>query len=250
LDESALQGKVVLVTGAARGIGEGIARECARVGATVVCADVLDQLGQSVADSLGDAGSFVAIDVADEHSWQEAARKLSARHGGIDVLVNNAGVLISAPIADTTVDDYLSLVRVNQLGCFLGMRTVAPMMAPRGGGSIVNVSSALGMVGMSAMVAYTATKFAIRGMTKAAAVELGPNGIRVNSVHPTGVITPMSDPARFGRGERDVSRIPLRRLAAVDEIAQVVAFLASEASSYCTGSEFIVDGGVLAGQAS
>jgi len=132
----------------------------------------------------------------------------------------------------------------------LGMKTAAPLMTARGGGSIVNVSSALGMVGMSAMVAYTATKFAIRGMTKAAAVELGPVGIRVNSVHPTGVITPMSDPARFGRGERDVSRIPLRRLADVDEIAQVIAFLASDASSYCTGSEFIIDGGVLAGQAS
>jgi 3alpha(or 20beta)-hydroxysteroid dehydrogenase len=123
-------------------------------------------------------------------------------------------------------------------------------MAARGAGSIVNLSSALGMVGMSGMVAYTATKFAIRGMTKAAAVELGPSGIRVNSVHPTGVITPMSDPARFGRGERDVSRIPLRRLADVDEIAQLVGFLASDASSYCTGSEFIIDGGVLAGQAS
>ena len=247
---SSLRGKVVLVTGAARGIGEAIARECVRSGATVVCADVLDQLGLSVADSLGDAASYVPIDVADERSWHEAADTLSHRHGGIDVLVNNAGVLHTAAIADTSVDDFLRLVSVNQLGCFLGMRTAAPLMAARRGGSIVNVSSALGMVGMSGMVAYTATKFAIRGMTKAAAVELGPVGIRVNSVHPTGVITPMSDPARFGRGERDVSRIPLRRLAGTAEIARLVVFLASDASSYCTGSEFIIDGGVLAGQAS
>jgi 3alpha(or 20beta)-hydroxysteroid dehydrogenase len=245
-----LGGKVILVTGAARGIGEGIAKRCASAGATVVCADVLDEVGRSVAESIGESASYLSIDVADERSWQAAAGTLSDRHGGLDVLVNNAGVLHTAAIADTSVDDYLKLVSVNQLGCFLGMRTAAPLMASRGGGSIVNLSSALGMVGMSGMVAYTATKFAIRGMTKAAAVELGPLGIRVNSVHPTGVITPMSDPARFGRGERDVSRIPLRRLADVDEIAQLVGFLASDASSYCTGSEFIVDGGVLAGQAS
>jgi 3alpha(or 20beta)-hydroxysteroid dehydrogenase len=247
---SSLEGRAVLVTGAARGIGEAIARECARAGATVVCADVLDELGRSVANSLGASASYLTLNVAQEDAWHGVARTLSDRHGGVDVLVNNAGVLLSAPLAETTVDDYLRLVSVNQLGCFLGMRTAAPLMAARGGGSIVNVSSALGMVGMSQMVAYTATKFAIRGMTKAAAVELGPVGIRVNSVHPTGVITPMSDPARFGRGERNVSHIPLRRLADVDEIAQVAAFLASDASSYCTGSEFIIDGGVLAGQAS
>jgi 3alpha(or 20beta)-hydroxysteroid dehydrogenase len=245
-----LEGKVILVTGAARGIGEAIARRCASAGATVVCADVLDEAGRAVARSIGGSASYLSIDVADERSWHAVAATLSDRHGGLDVLVNNAGVLHTAAIADTSVDDYLRLVSVNQLGCFLGMRTAAPLMAARGGGSIVNLSSALGMVGMSGMVAYTATKFAIRGMTKAAAVELGPSGIRVNSVHPTGVITPMSDPARFGRGERDVSRIPLRRLADVDEIAQLVGFLASDASSYCTGSEFIIDGGVLAGQAS
>jgi len=245
-----LGGKVILVTGAARGIGEAVARRCARAGATVVCADVLDEVGLAVAESMGDQASYVSIDVADEHSWRAVADTLVDAHSGLDVLVNNAGVLHTAAIADTSVDDYLRLVSVNQLGCFLGMRTAAPLMVSRGGGSIVNLSSALGMVGMSGMVAYTATKFAIRGMTKAAALELGPSGIRVNSVHPTGVITPMSDPARFGRADRDVSRIPLRRLADVDEIAQLVGFLASDASSYCTGSEFIIDGGVLAGQAS
>jgi 3alpha(or 20beta)-hydroxysteroid dehydrogenase len=244
-----LAGKVVLVTGAARGIGEAIARRSARAGATVVVTDLLDEAGRAVADSLGTDASFESLDVADEQSWHELATMLTRRFGGIDALVNNAGVLHTATIADTTVDDYLRLVSVNQLGCFLGLRTAAPLLTARGGGSIVNLSSALGMVGMAGMVAYTATKFAIRGMTKAAAVELGPMGIRVNSVHPTGVITPMSDPARFGRAERDVSRIPLRRLADVDEIAQLVAFLASDASSYCTGSEFVIDGGVLAGQA-
>ena len=243
-----LTGKVALVTGGARGIGEAVVRRAARVGATVVVADVLDEAGRAVAASLGDAAAFVHLDVADEMSWHAVAVVLDERFGGVDVLVNNAGVLFTASIADTAVDDYLRLVSVNQLGCFLGLRTAAPLMAARGGGAIVNLSSALGMVGMSGMVAYTATKFAIRGMTKAAAVELGPMGIRVNSVHPTGVITPMSDPARFGRGDRDVSRIPLRRLAEVDEIAQLVTFLASDASSYCTGSEFVIDGGVLAGQ--
>ena len=245
---ASLTGKVALVTGGARGIGEAIARRAVRAGATVVVADVLDDAGRAVAASLGEAATFVTLDVADEAAWQAAAAMVGERFGGIDVLVNNAGILFTAPIAETTVNDYVRIVSVNQLGCFLGLRTAAPLMAARGGGSIVNLSSALGMVGMSGMVAYTATKFAIRGMTKAAAVELGPMGIRVNSVHPTGVITPMSDPARFGRGDRDVSRIPLRRLADVDEIAQLVTFLASDASSYCTGSEFVIDGGVLAGQ--
>jgi 3alpha(or 20beta)-hydroxysteroid dehydrogenase len=243
-----LADKVVVVTGGARGIGEAIARRAAHAGATVVVADILDQEGGAVAASLGAPSTYVRLDVADENSWFAFAATLRDRFGGIDALVNNAGVLHAAPIADTSVDDYLRLVAVNQLGCFLGLRTGAALMSARGGGSIVNLSSALGMVGMAGMVAYTATKFAIRGMTKAAAVELGPLGIRVNSVHPTGVITPMSDPARFGGRERDVSRIPLRRLADVDEIAQLVAFLASDASSYCTGSEFVIDGGVLAGQ--
>jgi 3alpha(or 20beta)-hydroxysteroid dehydrogenase len=244
-----LAGKVVVVTGAARGIGAAIAARVTLEGATVVVADILDDEGHAVARSLGAPTSYVRLDVANEQSWAYLAATMADRFGGIDALVNNAGVLHMGPIAETTVDDYLRLVAVNQLGCFLGLRTAAASMTNRGGGSIVNLSSALGMVGMAGMVAYTATKFAIRGMTKAAAVELGPSGIRVNSVHPTGVITPMSDPARFGGRARDLSRIPLRRLADVDEVAQLVSFLVSDASSYCTGSEFVVDGGVLAGQA-
>jgi 3alpha(or 20beta)-hydroxysteroid dehydrogenase len=247
--ESSLERKVVVVTGGARGIGAAIARRVASAGATVVVADILDDECRSVAASIGRAATAARLDVSDERSWEELASSLREKWGGIDALVNNAGVLHMAPITETSVDDYLRLVSVNQLGCFLGVRTAAALMTGRGG-SIVNLSSALGLVGMAGMVAYTATKFAIRGMTKAAAVELGPSGIRVNSVHPTGVITPMSDPARFGGRERDVSRIPLRRLADVDEIAQLVTFLVSDASSYCTGSEFVIDGGVLAGQQS
>jgi 3alpha(or 20beta)-hydroxysteroid dehydrogenase len=248
----ALTGKVVVVTGGARGIGAAIARRAAQSGATVVIADILDDEGGALAQSLGAAATYVRLDVADERSWRSLAASLTEHHDGIDALVNNAGVLLMAPLTDTSVADYQRLVSVNQLGCFLGLRTAAGLMATetRTGGSIVNLSSALGLVGMAGMVAYTATKFAIRGMTKAAAVELGPLGIRVNSVHPTGVITPMSDPARFGGRARDVSRIPLRRLADVDEIAQLVTFLVSDASSYCTGSEFVIDGGVLAGQPS
>jgi len=172
--------------------------------------------------------------------------------GRIDVLVNNAGVLHFAAIADQTVEDFRRVFSVNQLGAFLGMRTVAPVMERQGGGSIVNVSSIEGLAGAPFLVAYNATKFAVRGMTKTAALELGPSGIRVNSVHPGLIDTGMTRAAVGGDGadlEKACRSLPVKRAGQPEDITGVMTFLASEESAYCTGSEFVVDGGATAGHA-
>lgn len=243
-----LDGRVALVTGAARGQGEAEARRLAEDGAAVVVTDVLDEEGRAVATSIGDRAMYQRLDVTREGDWQRVVEETASRFGPVTVLVNNAGIARGAPLAATSLDDYLAVVQVNQVGVFLGMRAVVPAMSAAGGGSIVNVSSVDGMTGMAFVVAYVASKFAVRGMTKVAALELGSLGIRVNSVHPGGVDTPMLRPDGV---ERDLSaffaRVPLGRIGTVTDVASLVAFLASDDSSYCTGAEFVIDGGLTAG---
>jgi 3alpha(or 20beta)-hydroxysteroid dehydrogenase len=244
-----LDGKVALVTGAARGQGEAEARLFAAEGARVLLSDVLDDEGEKVAADIGGDAVYRRLDVTDEASWVEAVAHVEQRWGRLDVLVNNAGIARFAPLAMTSLDDYMAVISVNQVGVFLGMKVATPVMTRSGGGSIVNTSSVDGMTGMMGVTAYVASKFAVRGMTKTAALELGALGIRVNSIHPGGVDTPMLRPE--GLPPLDLSgvfsRVPLQRIGTVDDIANLVLFLASDRSAYCTGSEFVIDGGLLAG---
>jgi 3alpha(or 20beta)-hydroxysteroid dehydrogenase len=244
-----LDGKVALITGAARGQGEAEARLFVEEGARVVLGDVLDDLGEQVAADLGDAATYVHLDVTDPAQWQAAVDSAVSTYGQLDVLINNAGILRLGLIETQTLEEYLAIINVNQVGCWLGMKTVAPALRAAGGGSIVNTSSTSGFIGTPGMAAYTASKFAVRGMTKCAAMELGHAGIRVNSVHPGGIDTEMVRLPEFGNVDSAVvyGGHPIPRVGRPDEVAQLMVFLASDESSYCSGSEFIVDGGMLAG---
>lgn len=245
-----LDGKVALITGAARGMGEAEARLFAQEGARVVIADVLDAEGQVLAKDLGDSARYCHLDVTSEEGWTATVELATSEFGRLDILVNNAGILRMSPLAMTTLDDYMAVINVNQVGVFLGMKAATPAMAANGSGSIVNISSIDGLVGMAGGVAYVASKFAVRGMTKVAALELGSLGIRVNSIHPGGVDTPMIRIEGFEPGvveEMMSQQVPLGRIAQPIEIGRLALFLASEESSYCTGSEFVADGGMTAG---
>jgi 3alpha(or 20beta)-hydroxysteroid dehydrogenase len=243
-----LEGKVALITGAARGMGAAEARLFVAEGSRVVIADVLVNEGKALARELGAAACFVELDVTDETAWEQTVDQATATFGGLDVLVNNAGVASLSPLVATTVEDYMRVVGVNQLGVFLGMRAVTPAMNRAGRGSIVNISSIDGLAGTPMAVAYVASKFAVRGMTKVAALELAGANIRVNSIHPGGVRTAMIDLVPgLDLGALVEPSIPMKRLGRPEEIAQLALFLASDESSYCTGSEFVADGGVTAG---
>jgi 3alpha(or 20beta)-hydroxysteroid dehydrogenase len=244
-DTGRLDGKVALITGAARGQGAVEARLFVAEGAKVVVADVLDAEGEAVAKELGDAARYLHLDVSQPDQWDAAVTATEEAFGRLDVLVNNAGILHFASIEKMSVEDYMRVVNVNQLGTFLGMKAVIPALRRAGGGSIVNISSIEGILAMGGTVAYASTKFAIRGMTKVAALELGRDGIRVNSVHPGTIRTPMTD--EMGDITPIARIIPLRRVGESEDVASVVLFLASDDAGYCTGAEFVVDGGVLAG---
>jgi 3alpha(or 20beta)-hydroxysteroid dehydrogenase len=245
----ALDGKVAIITGAARGQGAAAARLFVAEGARVIIADVLDEVGKELADSLGAAAIYRHLDVSSEDDWKSVVDEAVETLGGVDVLVNNAGILRFAALPDMPLEDYLRIVNVNQVGTFLGMRAVAKPMMAAGKGSIVNISSIEGLAGMPYLTAYTSTKFAIRGMTKVASLELGPHGIRVNSVHPGMIETDMVKDAAGGH-DIDLSpaakRIALRRMGQSEDIAEVVLFLASERSAYVTGAEIAADGGATA----
>lgn len=241
-----LAGKVALITGAARGQGEAEARRFAAEGARVVLADVLDTEGEAVAADIGSTARYVHLDVAREDDWA-AAMAVVAEIGPLSVLVNNAAILRFTSLADTTLEDYLQVVMVNQVGTFLGMRAAIAPMTDAGGGSIVNISSIDGIGSKNSLVAYSSSKGAIRSMTKTAALELGQFGIRVNSVHPGGVFTPMNGDISKEMFDAAHRQLALQRSAMPDEIASMVLFLASDEASYCTGGEFVVDGGWLAG---
>lgn len=237
--------KTVLITGAARGQGAQEARQFIKEGARVVIADVLDDTGQSLADELGENAAFVHLDVSNEADWTSAVALTKERFGGLDVLINNAGIFMVGTLFDTSPADFARIMQVNALGVFLGMKATALALGERRG-SIVNVSSYEGVAALPGMFAYTASKSAVTGMTKAAALELAPLGVRVNSVHPGAVDTEML--SSLGDVDLKLDKIvPLGRICTPDEVASLVLFLASDESSYCTGAQFVVDGGMSAG---
>jgi len=247
-----LDGKVALISGGARGMGKSHVRHFVAEGARVVFGDVLDEQGEAVAAKLGPRSCrYVHHDVTSESDWAAAAELAVSAFGKLDVLVNNAGVLTFATIEEMPLADFRRILDVNAVGCWLGMKSAIGPMKAAGGGSIVNISSIEGLTGAAECSAYAASKFAVRGMTKAAAQELGRSGIRVNSVHPGGILTRMvldtaqtMDPER---GERYFKALPLGRFGESIEVSRLVAFLASDDSSYCTGAEFVADGGILSG---
>jgi 3alpha(or 20beta)-hydroxysteroid dehydrogenase len=240
-----LDGKVAIITGAARGMGEAHARRFVQEGARVVVADVLAKEGAAVAAELGDQGFFEPLDVTDMAAWRRVVDATVARWGRVDVLVNNAGIFRILSIADTTPVLWERIMAVNTTGVFLGIQAVAPLMVAQGSGSIVNISSIAGLRGSALTIAYSTSKWAVRGMTKCAAQELAPTGVRVNSVHPGIIDTPMAE--EFDAvGMRDAidARIPIGREARPEEVTPTVVFLASDESGYCTGGEYVVDGAV------
>ncbi|MFE3321977.1 glucose 1-dehydrogenase [Nocardia sp. NPDC059195] len=237
-----LAGKVAVISGGARGMGAAHARRFVAEGASVVIGDVLDDEGAAVAKELGDAVAYRHLDVREPEQWTAIVAAAVEEFGGLHVLVNNAGIVNGNLLADFALDEWQRILDINLTGTFLGMRAAIPAMKDAGGGSIVNISSVEGMRGSPGLHGYTATKFAVRGLTKSAALELAPHGIRVNSVHPGMISTPMTEgiPADF-------LQIPLARAAEPDEVSTLVAYLASDESSYSTGAEFVVDGGLTVG---
>lgn len=247
-----LESKVALVTGAARGLGAAVCEWMVNEGATVVAADVNAADGKEVAERLGERASFVELDVTNEQSWEDTVSEVTGRFGPIDVLVNNAGVLWIAPLIGTSLDDYHRVVAVNQTGPYLGMRTVLPGMVEAKSGSIVNVASMNGIRGMPGESIYSATKHAVIGMTRSVALEVAELGVRVNAVCPGPIDTPMiaeADMGTVGQSNADALKplVPFKRLASAAEVAGVVGFLASDAASYCSGAEFVVDGAWTSG---
>ena len=238
-----LDGRVALVTGGARGQGAAEARLFGEQGAVVVITDVLDEEGERTAGSLG--CEYLHLDVTSETEWEAVVSAVVERHGRLDILMNNAGIFQPAQIVNTSTDMWNRTVAINQTGVFLGMRTaIKAMIAAGNGGSIINTSSIAGLEGGFGATAYTATKWAVTGMTKTVAKEVGKHDIRVNSIHPGVIVTDMIADMVTGKEDRMASRQPLRRLGTPDDIAEMALFLASDRSSYCTGQAISVDGGI------
>jgi 3alpha(or 20beta)-hydroxysteroid dehydrogenase len=243
-----LDGKVALITGAARGQGAAEARLFVAEGAQVMLGDVLDDEGEIVAKELGERAAYRRHDVTRESDWDAIVAATLSEFGRLDVLVNNAGVFRILGMTATSLEEYMRIVTINQVGTFLGMKAVSEVMIGQRGGSIINISSVAGLRGSAGTVAYTASKFAVTGMTKVAAVELAPFGVRVNSVHPGFIDTEMLREALGAVAGADAmnARIPNGRLAAAADVARLVLYLAADESAYSTGSEFVVDGGMTA----
>lgn len=240
-----LKDKVAIVTGAAQGMGATHARAFIKEGAKVVLTDLNQEKGQALASELGGNALFVQQNVTSEADWGHVIDVTESHFGPVDILVNNAGITLSASILDTSLDDYRRILEINQVSVFLGMKSVIPSMRKSGGGSIINISSINGLVGGA--IGYTDSKFAVRGMTKAAALECAAYGIRVNSVHPGVIATPMIMQGDTKAAVDEFAKhIPLKRVAKPEEVTSMVVYLASDDSSYSTGSEFIVDGGLTA----
>ena len=246
-----LDGKVAIVTGAARGTGAATARALAAEGAKVVLGDLLDDLGEAVAKELGEAARDLHMDITREQDW---SRAIDTAHefGPLGILVNNAAILHIAPIEQTSAEDYLRVVTVNELGTFLGVRSAIEPMRAAGGGSIINISSIDGWYAAPGTSAYAASKFAVRGITKVAALELGRYGIRVNSLNPAAgsseMVEPFLSPEAMQARRRDRGReVPLGRGGQVEDVARAVVFLASDESSFFHGADLALDGGITAG---
>jgi 3alpha(or 20beta)-hydroxysteroid dehydrogenase len=238
-----LDGRVAIVTGGARGQGAAEAALFAGEGATVFVTDVLVDAGEKTAAEVG--GTFVEQDVADAGQWDDLVGRVVREHGRLDILVNNAGILRWERMVDTSLESWNEVVAINQTGVFLGMKAVAPQMKEQGRGAIVNISSVGGLRGASACFAYAATKWAVRGMTKGAAIELGPHGIKVNSIHPGIIDTPMMGGTDLD-GLASTIGVPLQRYAQPEEVAKLALWLVSDDNSYSTGGEFVIDGGQTA----
>ncbi|MFN0092727.1 MAG: SDR family NAD(P)-dependent oxidoreductase [Acidimicrobiales bacterium] len=239
-----LEGKVAIITGGARGQGAAEAELFASHGAKVVVTDVRDELGEETAGRIG--GEYLHHDVSSEDEWAAVVADVVARHGRLDVLVNNAGIFEPARLVNTSTELWNRTIAINQTGVFFGLRAVAqPMIDAGNGGSIVNISSVAGLEGGFGSMAYGATKWAVRGMTKIAAKELGRYGIRVNSIHPGMILTDMiAHMPMMADPERAVRNLPIKRPGEAIDIANMALFLVSDESSYCTGQEFTVDGGM------
>jgi 3alpha(or 20beta)-hydroxysteroid dehydrogenase len=247
-----LAGKVALITGAAQGQGAAEARRFASEGAKVVVADVQYDKARTVVREIGVTSAMVApLDVTEPEQWDRAVRAAVAAFGKLDVLVNNAGIAVPpALLDDVSLDDHRRILAVNLDGVMLGMRAVIPAMRDAGGGSIVNIASIDGLVGVAGMASYAASKFGVTGLTRTAALELGRHGIRVNSIHPGVIASPMVDhapPDVRERLDRLMAQQPIPRMGTPEEVASLALFLASDESSYCTGGQFVIDGGHLAG---
>ena len=243
-----LAGKVAIVTGGARGMGEATVRLLVEEGARVLIADLLDEPGQALAEELGDNTAYTHMDVSRKEDWDNAI-KAAEQLGPLSVLVNNAAIVMQKNILETTEEDFMRVVRVNQLGVFLGMQAAFPSLKANGGGSIINVSSIDGLQSKNSLAAYSASKWAVRGLTKAAALEMGKFKIRVNSVHPGGIFTAMHGSDFMSQEDADgfYKNHAIPRVGLPREVAALSAFLASDEASYSTGAEFIADGGWSAG---
>ena len=247
-----LEGKVALISGGARGMGAAEARMFASEGASVVIGDVLEDEGRRVAAEIGEAAGqalFVALDVTSESQWRDAIDAAESTFGRLDVLVNNAGIGGGGNVEETTEADWDRTMDINAKGVFLGTKTAIPAMRRSGGGSIINISSQLGIVGVdNSSPQYQASKGAVRLLTKSTAIQYAREGIRANSVHPGPIVTPMTEAGRADQDRYDltVSRIPLGRYGEPEDVAYGVLFLASDESSFMTGSELVIDGGWVA----
>ena len=247
-----LEGKVAFISGGSRGMGAEEARLFAKEGAKVVIGDVLEDEGQRLAAQIGEEGGealFVALNVTSEAQWQAAIAATVARFGKLDVLVNNAGIGGHGTVESTTVEDWDRVMDINAKGVFLGTKVAIPEMRRAGGGSIINISSQLGIVGVdNSSPQYQASKGAVRLLTKATAIQYAGENIRANSVHPGPIVTPMTESGRAdpNRNQVTLSRIPLGRYGEAEDVAYGVLFLASDESSFMTGSELVIDGGWIA----
>jgi 3alpha(or 20beta)-hydroxysteroid dehydrogenase len=245
-----LHGKVALISGSASGQGEAEARLFATEGARVVVSDVDHAGGERVAAELGEAAIYVPLDVTAPDEWARAVDAATKAFGGLHVLINNAGIGILGAFEELPFEDHQRLIDINLNGVFHGMRAVRQAMIDAGGGSIVNISSIDGLVGVQGMASYSASKFAVTGLTRSTAIELGPLGIRVNSIHPGVISSPMVEqapPEVHARLDRLMQKQPIKRMGTPEEIAYLALYLASDESSYCTGAQFVIDGGHLAG---
>lgn len=238
-----LDGKVAIVTGGARGQGASHVRTFVNEGAKVVIADILVEEGEALVKELGENAMFIKLDVTSESNWKTVVADAESTFGPVNILVNNAGIAFGKFTAEMTEEEYRRVIDINQLGVFLGMKTVFPSMRKAKEGSIVNISSVVGLEGSKGFIAYTASKFAVTGMTKTAALDFAEYGIRVNSVHPGVIRTPILDDPTISAPNTP----PLQRYGEPEDVSKLVLFLASNDSSFSTGAEFIVDGGKTAG---